>query len=135
MRFDDFSTFAKNRVDYLDVVQEPDTLLQTIDEIGVFTLDKSKAVALKSFGPSNLTDYLIGHSNIGDSYQGYQLYTFSKPDFLNKQLAPVITSFKTNHWSVLDNYFVFAENLNTLQTIIANKNNNTTFNKNAAYTS
>lgn len=132
-RFGDFSTFKHNQKEFLDLGTETDTLLNTIDEIGIMSISDSKSVAIKSFGPSNLTQFLIDNSSNSTDYQGYEIRRFNLENFLKDQFRPIIKEFQANFYSVIDNNFIFSENQESLKTIIANKNSGTTFDKTQSY--
>lgn len=127
-RFGDYDTFANNQKQYLDVVREPDTLLNTIEEIGVLISGEKKSVVLKSYGPSNLADHLLTKSSKSEDYQGYEILKLNEVDFLTKQLNPLVKKFSSNFWTIIENYFIISEDQETLKTLIANKNSGTTLN-------
>ena len=118
---------------YLDSTKEPDTLLNTIDEVGIFKMGNAKSVVLKSLGANNLTDYLFANSSNPTEYQGYDIRKLNQADFLTQQLDPIVQNFEGNFYVILENYFVFAEEQEALKTVVANKTSGTTFDSSPSY--
>ncbi|NKI31853.1 ribonuclease HII [Croceivirga thetidis] len=132
-RIADFSIFSQNRKEYLDISKEQDTLLNTIDEIGIFTIANETTVALKSFGPNNLTEFLLNNSDKVSDYQGYDIRSLNQKDFLTNQLSPLVTGFSSNFYTLIENNFIFSENEELLKNVVANKNSGTTFSTSPGY--
>ena len=134
-RFGNYNVFSQNQKKYLDVLKEPDTLLNTIEEVGILLDGDHKTVVLNSYGPSNLTDHLIKISTASDEYQGHEIRKMGSPDFLVAHLNPLLKTFQARYWTILENHFAFSEQEDTLKNLIANKNSGTTFNNSESYRS
>ncbi len=131
--FDDYSVFAKNQQHYLDRSIPMDTLFNTVEEIGNIYLNGKKAVVLNTFGSEKIIKFLEQRKASNIAYQGSEILELNDPDFLNEFFNPLVKKFKANYCTILDNAFVFSTEIETLQTIISNYKNATTFNKTNLY--
>lgn len=131
----DFGAFLKNQTVYLDLAKPKDTLLTTVEEIGIVYLNEEKAVVLNSYGAETLMEKLSQYKTEVLEYQGNEIVGLSNPRLLQENLNPLITSFNNNFYTVLGNSFVFAEEKEVLQNFISNAKNQTTFEKTSTYTS
>ena len=133
--FNSYEVFSKNQEKYLDKLQKKDSLFNTIEEVGIFYLNKQKAVSLSSFGADNLINSLDKLSSNSSSYQGVEIKTLNSKDLISKSFDPLVKDFTSNFYIVLENTFIFASNKEILQNVIANTKSATTFNKTALYNS
>ncbi len=102
------------------------TLFDNITEVGVIYEDEKHAVILNSIDVIATKDALLSELSTIDSYRQIDIFNFSEPDLFSNTLFPLITSNNATKYCVLDNFFVFADNLEMLQNIIANYQNKTT---------
>lgn len=127
LTFNDFDTFKTN----LSKFNKKDSiashaLFTNIEEIGVIYEDKNRAVILNSIDVIATKDALLGELNIIETYRQVDIFGFSKSDLFSNTFQPLITFNNATKYCVLDNFFVFADNLKLLQNIIANYQNKTT---------
>ncbi|MEJ1224112.1 ribonuclease HII [Sediminicola sp. 1XM1-17] len=127
--FDDYSMFAKNQQHYLDRSIPMDTLFNTVEEIGNIYLNGKKAVVLNTFGSEKIIKFLEQRQKGNSTYQGTEIMELNDHAFLNDYFNPLIKKFKANYCTILDNAFIFSSEIETLQTIISNYKNTTTFEK------
>lgn len=125
--FDDYGTFARNLNAYLDRVRPVDTLFNTVEEVGLIYLNDQKTVLLNSYGTESLYTYLEGSKTSSQPYQGSEIMGVADKEFLKEAFQPLIRDFESNFCAVLENSFIFAEDRESLQTIISNHKNATTF--------
>ncbi len=133
--FNDFSAFQENQVQFLDRVKAKDTLFNTIEEIGLISINKEKVVFLSSFGGEGLADFLSENKKSSSSYQGSDINSFSDKNLVTSVFKPLVNDFESNYYVVLENTFVFAETIEPLQTVINNYRNRSTFSKSRMYDS
>ncbi len=133
--FDDYSAFALNQQHYLNWDSPKDSLLNTLEEIGVIYMNGDKTVILNTYGSEKLTEYISNIKKSETEYQGTQIFALNKPDFLNPYLNPLITNYKSNFCTIIENAFVFAENSRSLQSIINSHKNGSTFEKTDVFAS
>jgi hypothetical protein len=131
--FDDYGTFAKNQQRYLDRSIPMDTLFNTVEEVGSIFLNGKKAVILKTFGAEKIIKFLEERKKGSSEYQGTEILELNETNFLNEFFNPLVKRFKATYCTILDNAFVFSSEIETLQTIISNYKNGTTFNNTNLY--
>src|SRR5690606_28750436 len=105
---------------YLDRVKPVDTLFNTIEEVGIVYLNNSKAVLLGSFGTESLYNFLDSRKIASQTYQGSEIMELQDKNFLTEGFSPLVRNFKANFCTIMENSFLFAEEKETLQTIISN---------------
>lgn len=132
--FDDYEAFAQNQISYLDKIQEPDTVYNTLEEIGIIYLNAQKAVVLNSYGASNISQFLDAKKSGTIEYQGSEIVVLDDKELISQTFNPLIKNFESNYYTLLENTFVFGSNRETLQTIINNYKSNATFDKSLVFT-
>lgn len=133
--FDNNRIFTKNQKGFSELSSPVDSLLNTVEEIGFIYLKNQKAIILNTYGAENIAEYLTRIKKGGSNYQGNEIMELTEVDFLNKRLNPIIKDYTTNFCTIIEDAFVFTENIESLQTIIRNYKNGNTFNKSAVYKS
>ncbi len=132
--FNDSEKFLQNQKSYLDLASFDNEELMTFEELGIIYLNNTKAIALTTFSNENLSQFLTSNTVGRANYQGTEIIELSSPKFVVNTFQPLISTFASNFYCVFDNTYVFAQDGETLQTLIANKKNGVTFDKNPAYT-
>ncbi|MEK6153488.1 ribonuclease HII [Flavobacteriaceae bacterium 3-367] len=127
--FDDYDVFAKNQQKYLDRSIAMDTVFNTVEEVGIIFLNTKKAVVLNTYGSENITQFLDGLKKGTVDYQGTEITSLAANDFLNEIFNPLIQNFEANYYAILENSFVFSGDRESLQTVISNFKNSSTYNK------
>lgn len=133
--FGDYATFAANKNRFLDVIKTPDTIFNTIEEVGLIALDQKKAVVLNSYGADNLTAYILENQVANEAYQGKEIYQINAKNILVEHFKPLVSNVESNYVCFMDNALLFAKDKETLKTIIANVKLGTTFDKTTTYKS
>ena len=133
--FDDYSTFALNQQKFLHLDAPKDSLLNTVEEIGFIYQNGDKTVLLNTYGSEKLSEYIGNIKKSETEYQGNQILELDKPEFLNLYLNPLITNYKANFCTIVENAFIFAENKKALEAIINSNKNGATFEKTDVFAS
>ncbi|MFD1615567.1 ribonuclease HII [Gelatiniphilus marinus] len=125
--FNDFNAFEANlsKFNKKDSIAST-TLFDNITEIGTIYEDEKRAVILNSIDVIATKDALLSELNIIDTYRQIEIFGFSKPNLFSNTFYPLIAFNDATKYCVIDNFFVFADNLEMLQNIIANYQNKTT---------
>ncbi len=131
--FDDYQVFAKNQNTYLDRAKAVDSLFNTIEEVGIVYLNNQKVVMLNSFGTESLYDYLDSGKTSSDSYQGSEILGVQDKNFLTGAFAPLVKDFESNFCTILENSFIFAQDIEPLQTVISNYKSGASFTNSSVY--
>ncbi|MBO6631740.1 MAG: ribonuclease HII [Psychroserpens sp.] len=119
--FDDFDILKANlnRQFLLDsMTNNCSAVFQTINEIAKVTFDEQSSVIFKSIDPIATKELIDINANAVE-FRGFSIYAL---DFttLSNCIYPLITQIELNHLTILDNYFVFAQNQSVLETYISN---------------
>tara|TARA_R110002049_G_scaffold309051_1_gene516209 strand:+ start:8319 stop:10754 length:2436 start_codon:yes stop_codon:yes gene_type:complete len=126
--FDNFKTFGKNLAKFnkKDSIINTTTLFDNSIEIGVIYNNENKAIVLNSIDVIGTSDALLSEQNIIETYRQIDVFSFSTPTVFANTFAPFITSSTFETYCILDNFFVFANSVESLQNIISNYQNKTT---------
>ncbi|KJD31026.1 ribonuclease HII [Tamlana nanhaiensis] len=127
--FDSFKTFNKNLSKYKtkDSIYNSN-LFNDIVEIGVIYEAENRAIILNSIDVIATNDAIIDKQNTLDSYRGIDIFNFTEPKIFKNNLTPFVSAENISLYCTIDNFFVFSNNLETLQNIIASYQNKTTIN-------
>ncbi|MCM4167050.1 hypothetical protein KCTC52924_01908 [Arenibacter antarcticus] len=131
--FDNYSSFARNQKKYLDKSILIDNTFNAVEEIGFIYLNNETSIILHTSGSENIQEYLDGLKIGSEDYQGNEIVALSKSDFLNHYFDPLVKNYTANHYTIIENAFVFANTAESLKTIIANYKSSATFEKTATY--
>ncbi len=131
--FDDYQVFAKNQNTYLDRTKAVDSLFNTIEEVGIVYLNNQKVVMLNSFGTESLYDFLDSRKIASQTYQGSEIMGLQDKNFLTGAFSPLVRDFESNFCIILENSFIFAQEIEPLQTVISNYKNGSSFTNSTLY--
>lgn len=131
--FNDYKSFASNQKEYLDADVVLDSLLNTVEEIGLAKIESEQVVFLKTFGTANITDYLKNIQTNSLEFQGGEILELGQTDFLNTYLNPLITNFTAKYCSILEDTFIFSEGIEALKKTITQHNSDNSFEKTSLY--
>ena len=135
LTFDDFGEFNLNLIKF----NKPDsipfniTLFDNIIEVGVIYEDIEKAVVLNSIDVISTKDVLLSEQSLATTYRQIDIYNFTNPELFSQTFNPFITFNKVSKYCIIDNFFVFGDSIETLQNIITNFQNGTTFANSSAF--
>ena len=126
--FDNFKTIEANLIKFnkKDSIVNTTTVFDDIIEIGVIYEDKDRAIVLNSIDVIATKDALLNEQSVIQTYREIDIFSFNQPVLFSKTFSPLITYNSTNIYCVLDNFFVFTDNIEMLHNIIANYQNKTT---------
>ncbi|MFD0837242.1 ribonuclease HII [Mariniflexile aquimaris] len=126
--FKNFKTIEANfkLFNKTDSIANTLAIFDNIIEVGVIYEDDKRAIILNSTDLIATEDALISEQNIINTVRGVDIYSFSQPDLFANTFSPLIKFKSATKYCVLDNFFVFANNTELLQSIISNYQNKTT---------
>jgi len=131
--FEAHNKFTENQMNFLPQPTALDTLFNTVEEVGFFYLRKKKGILLSTYGTENINLFLEQIRAGTTEYLGNEIVSLSQTEFLSVHFQPLIKNFSANHYTLIENAFVFAEDKDVLQTVIRNYNRGNTFHKTQAY--
>ncbi|ULC59139.1 DUF3352 domain-containing protein [Flaviramulus sp. BrNp1-15] len=133
--FNDFKTFETNlaKFNQRDSLVNSSSLFNDVIEVGVIYESENQAIVLNSLDIIATTDALLSEQAVIDTYREVDIYNFSNPILFAKTFTPLISFNNANTYCILDNFFVFANDKEMLQNIIASYQNKTTLSNNSNY--
>jgi hypothetical protein len=128
LTFKNFKTIKANIVAFnkKDSVATNESLFDNIVEVGVIYQDENRAVVLNSLDFISTEDALISEQTIVENSRGVDIYSFSQPDLFSMTFSPLIIFNNATKYCILDHFFVFSDNSELIQSIVANYQNKTT---------
>lgn len=130
--FEDFQKFYKNQQLFLESLPKKDTVFKTVNELGIVYLANFRIVLLQNYGAEPILNFLDGKATGTSSYQGNDIIQLKDKNLLNS-FKTLITNFETNYYTVIENTFIFSEDITALQNCISSFKNEATFNKSETY--
>ena len=127
--FDNYDVFAQNQKDYLEAAFKRDSVFNTVEEIGILFVENKKAVILSTYGAENITQFLEDKSSNNAIYMGRETFELNSNKFLYDYFNPMLKEFNARYYTILDNTFIFSEEIEALQDIIQANSSGTTFDK------
>ena len=126
--FNNYSNFKQNLDKYnqTDTKKPETTLFDNIVEVGVVFEESQQAIVLNSLDEISTEDALLKEQTLIETYREINIYSFSQPELFSLAFSPLVNFKNANMYCVINNFFVFANTIESLQNIIANYQNNTT---------
>tara|TARA_R110000868_G_scaffold194178_3_gene439531 strand:- start:26440 stop:28875 length:2436 start_codon:yes stop_codon:yes gene_type:complete len=126
--FNNYKIFHSNLVKFTQVgtLKNMSNLFDDISEVGVIYDAENRAIVLNSLDVIATEDVLIGEQNVIDAFRQVEIFSFSDPDIFNASFSPLVSFNKATKYCILDNFFVFADDLEMLHIIITDYQNKTT---------
>ena len=126
--FNDFKTFNKNLINFTktDSISST-TLFDNIIEFGEIYNSNSNAIILNSLDPYITKEALVGEKENTETFRDVSIYNFSDTTLFYDYLHPFIQQKEVSKYCILDNFIVFSNSTETLENIIVNYQNQTTF--------
>ncbi|RAJ15230.1 ribonuclease HII [Olleya aquimaris] len=127
--FDNFNTLKTNLNKYnkKDSILNPNPLFDYIKEFGEIYFSNNSAVVINSLDIYATKESLISEQENAETFREVSIYNFSNPTLFSSYLSPFIQLNEASKYCILDNFIVFSNNTETLENIIVNYQNQTTF--------
>ncbi|MFS4454983.1 ribonuclease HII [Maribacter sp. 2304DJ31-5] len=129
----DFDRFTKSRLAYLELESQSDSLFATVEEVGIANIANEPIVLIRTYGAASIFDYLKSIQKDAKEYRSTEIMELGKTGFLKDFLNPLVTDFKSSYVCVVENTFIFSENLETLQDVITDYKMGNTFEKSGLF--
>lgn len=133
--FNDFNVFKNNLNTYNNnsIAKPETTLFNSVVEIGTIHEGNKKAIVLNSTDVIATQDALATNQSIIETYRQIEIYNFNSPQIFSQYFSPFITYNNATKYCVIDSFIIFADEIDVLQNIIANYQNETTYNNKDYY--
>ncbi|WCO01035.1 ribonuclease HII [Psychroserpens ponticola] len=99
-------------------------LFETIIEAGFFEKDNKRAIILQSIDATTTLENLTQNSN--STYRSIAIYNWDNAQLTSKLFSPLIPETTISYYANIEDFFILTEDIDFLETIIANVQNNTT---------
>jgi len=116
------------------LVIKEDNILNFTIEAGLIYLKDDTAIVLNTTDAQLANETLPSSDTFLTDYRGVSIYSISENNYL-KFLEPLISFEGVTKYAFLDNFLVYSKNQETLENIISNYQNNTTYAKQESFTS
>ncbi len=133
--FSDYAVFAGNQKKQYPNTTPNDALFQTVEEVGIAYMGTNRAVLLKTYGATVLSEFLADERTAVYEYQGKEVGVVDKLPLLENAFPGIVKNFKITHYVILENAFVFAESKSVLEMMLRNINSKSTFETSSVYNS
>jgi hypothetical protein len=102
-------------------------LFQTINEAGEIYFNTETVIVLKSIDAIATKDALQDYQNITSNFRNIPIYEFTNPSLFKTIFNPFISVETISNYTIINDFFVFAQSETQLQNIIINFQNGTTY--------
>ena len=132
--YNDYNTISKNllqfRGDSLSALQA--SVLNYTKEAGVILMGNGTAIALTFVDPELAMDAFPIKDALNKEFRGISIYYASDINYL-KSFEPLISEAAPKFYMLLENFLIFSEKLETLESIIGSFQNNLALDKNFSF--
>lgn len=129
--YDSWSTFKNNladlhKIDPSKFVIKGEEVVRTFDEIGSIQLDGGTVIVAHTTDATITEEALAAFKEEETSYRQVPIYRFKDQTVFTKTYEFILETSSIQLYCILDNFYVFADTQEQLETIIANYQNNAT---------
>ena len=110
-----------------------ESLFNAVQEVGTIYFEEEKAIVLNTIDATIAADALVAYRDVAEDFRGIDIFHFPDSDNLYEAYQPLIKQKSLKFYAQIDHFFVFANNLTTLENIIANYQNRTVLANYPAY--
>ena len=135
--YDNFEKLKSNLTEYKAKELAPlqnENFFNSIQEVGeVYFSDNTEAIILNSIDATISAEALLAYQDVNSEFRGVSIYNFPDQDNIFEAYQPLIKLNDLGFYAALDHYFIFANNVKTIENIIANYQNRTVLGNSDAY--
>ena len=131
--FDEFNKFIENKTLNNYPTQLLDSLLSTVEEIGITEIDQEKMLFLKTYGTATLLDYLNTEKVSTEEFSGNEIWELHSDNTIFATIQPLIGDITFTFASITENTFIFSTSKTTLESAISKIKTGDTFDKTPIY--
>lgn len=135
--YDDWEVFKNNQAQFQKIdptkfdIQGAD-YLASFQEIALIQMNEGEAIVGVAIDPITTEDALAGSKKVG-SFRQFPLFEFEEKNAFAKAYTPLLDLPAVQMYCQLDNFFIFADKQEVLETVIANYQNNATLAKSETF--
>ena len=134
--FNDYNLFSENLNKFrrVDSIVSTTSLFDGVKEVGIIYENGEKAIILNSIDSGLTQEALLSEQSLATNFRQIDIYNFSETHLFSDVLYPFISFNKVSYYCNIDNFFVFSNDIETIQNIISSYQNNATFANSQFYT-
>ena len=137
--YDNWNIYKNNladlhKIDPSKFVIKGEDLLSSFDEIGSIQLDAGTVIAAHTLDPTTTEETIASQKEEETIFRQVPIYRFKEKTIFTKTYESLIKTPSVQLYCILDDFYVFAEKQELLETMIANHQNNATLIASTAYT-
>ncbi len=141
LTYDDWEIFKNNLASYRKIDPskfdlEKQELLKSFQEVGRVSLEEGNVVVAISADPEGTSLALASEQELNSTFRKTAIYKISDEKLKNafaKAYSTILPLPKVNYYSMIDDFYLFAEEPVALENMIANYQNKATYFSNKAY--
>lgn len=126
---DDFKKFLKNKTISNYPSTTLDSLLNTVEEIGLTEVENEKILLLRTYGTATLLDYINEEKISTLEYNGNEIWELKSNNKIFEPLEPLIGDISFTYSSIIENTFLFSKTKSALESVLLKYKTGDTFNK------
>lgn len=134
--YHDYELFQQNQIkhQFQDSIVDNYSMLQNIVEFGNVFKNNQEAILLRSMDVTTALDNMM-FKVVSDQYRSVNIYTIENEKPFSTAFSPFLPIISASNFIVIDDFFVFSDEIDFLQTIISNHQNNTVLSESDSYKS
>jgi iron uptake system EfeUOB component EfeO/EfeM len=110
-----------------------DSLLNTVEEIGLTKVGNEKILLLRTYGTATLLDYINDEKISTEEYSGNEIWELKSNNKIFKPLEPIIGEASFTYSSIIENTFLFSTSKSGLESLLSKYKSGDTFDKTSLY--
>lgn len=131
--FDEFKKYIYNKDLNNTPTQTIDSLLNTVEEVGITEIDNEKVLFLRTYGTATLLDYLNNEKVDSEEFNGNDIWQLKADNTILEPLQPLVGEVEFPYATITENTFIFSTSKNSLTTVISKIKNGDTFDKTSLF--
>ena len=126
---DDFKKYSANKTVLNSAKTALDSLLTTVEEIGITEYDNEHILFLRTYGTATLLDYFNEEKISTDEFSGNEIWELKSNLEIFEPLTPLIGEHSFKYSSIIENTFIFSKSKSVLESVITKIKTGDTFDK------
>ncbi|WP_405413047.1 ribonuclease HII [Maribacter sp. Asnod1-A12] len=127
--FDDYKKYTNNKTLGNYPATNLDSLLNTVEEIGISEYKNENVLLLRTYGTATLLDYINEEKISSEEFSSNEIWTLKPNIEIFAPLTPLIGNHSFEYASIIENTFLFSKSKSTLESVITKIKTGDTFEK------
>ncbi|WP_036156427.1 hypothetical protein [Maribacter forsetii] len=126
---DDFKKYTQNKTPNNHPTKNLDSLLTTVEEIGITKYNNESVLFLRTYGTATLLDYINEEKISTEEFSSNEIWGLKSNIEIFDPLTPLIGEQSFEYASIIENTFLFSKSQSTLESVITKIKTGDTFDK------